>query len=420
MQKIKPNKKRVLILVSILVFLTIVGFFGISYYLKMVNGEAKYLVLKLNGDKEITLKYNSEYTDMGATASYRDEDMTQNIKTKNNLDLEHIGTYEYKYSVKYKKQKKEITRIIKVIDDVKPELELNGDETITYFVGSTYNELGAVASDEYDGDITDRIEIDANSVDTNTIGTYKVTYKVSDSSGNTETIERTVNVSKKATKGQTIPVLNYHFFYESWDEGCHENLCVSMDKFRQQMKYLKDNNYYTLTIDEFKKWMYGEIEVPEKSVLITIDDGAHGTSKINGNHLIPLLEEYQIHATLFLITGWWDISNYQSKYLDVESHTNNLHYEAKCGFRSKVNCVSYDELLSDLKKSIEVTKSTTAFCFPFYESSETSLKAVKDAGFKIAFVGGNRKASRSDNKYRIPRFPIHDDTSLESFIKKIS
>ena len=105
--------------------------------------------------------------------------------------------------------------------------------------------------------------------------------------------------------GQGIAVLNYHFFYDpSKGEKCNESICLDIAKFRQHLDYLKKNNYKVLTMKEFKQWMYGEIELPQKSVLITIDDGAMGTGKHNGNKLIPILEEYQMHATLFLITGW--------------------------------------------------------------------------------------------------------------------
>ena len=38
-----------------------------------------------------------------------------------------------------------------------------------------------------------------------------------------------------------------------------------------------------------------QISIPEKSVLITIDDGAKGTGKHNGHKLIPLLEEYKMY-----------------------------------------------------------------------------------------------------------------------------
>ena len=97
-----------------------------------------------------------------------------------------------------------------------------------------------------------------------------------------------------------------------------------------------------------------------------------------------------------------------------------MHTQEKCGsYRSKVNCIGYDDLLQDLNKSISITNSKEAFCFPFYESSDVSIKAVKDAGFKVAFVGGNRKASRSDNKYKIPRYIIYRGTTLEQFKKMV-
>ncbi len=219
---------------------------------------------------------------------------------------------------------------------------------------------------------------------------------------------------------QGIAVLNYHFFYDPATQECNETICLKVDMFRSHLQYLKDNGYKTLTMKEFVNWIYGRIELPEKSVLITVDDGAMGTGRHNGNHLATILNEYKMHATLFLITGWWDIENYRSPYLDIQSHTHDLHYEASCGHRSKVNCVSYDALLEDLRKSIDVVKDTNSFCFPFYDYTESSINAVKEAGFKIAFVGGRRKATRDDNKYKIPRYPIYDTTSMNSFIDMIS
>lgn len=238
-----------------------------------------------------------------------------------------------------------------------------------------------------------------------------------------EHVESVKKVNSSANGNQTgprIPVLNYHFFYdEAAREICNENICLDVGVFRQQLNYLRDNNYKTLTIEEYRAWLYNEIELPEKSVLITIDDGALGTGKHNGNKLIPILEEYNMHATLFLITGWWDINNYRSKNLDVESHTYDMHSTGPCG-KAQMICANYNELVSDLQKSISITGSTKAFCFPFYTFDEEAINAVRDAGFKMAFVGGNRKSSRSDNKYKIPRYPIHKNTTMDSFIRMVS
>ena len=62
-------------------------------------------------------------------------------------------------------------------------------------VDSADVELGATATDNYDGDLTASIVIDASAVDTAVVGSYVVTYDVTDSEGNAATqVIRTVNV----------------------------------------------------------------------------------------------------------------------------------------------------------------------------------------------------------------------------------
>lgn len=224
-----------------------------------------------------------------------------------------------------------------------------------------------------------------------------------------------VGPSSSSNSGGKVAVLNYHFFYdESAGEACNENICLDTKNFREQLDYLKNNGYKTLTIKEFKQWLYGELDVPSKSVLITVDDGAAGTGKHNGNKLIPIIEEYNMHATLFLIAGWWDINNYRSPNLDIQSHTFDMHNTGTCG-RPQVICASHDELLNDLNKSINIIGDKTSFCFPFYTFDQKSIEVVKEAGFAMSFVGGNRKASRSDDKYKVPRYPIYKNTTMQQF-----
>ena len=218
---------------------------------------------------------------------------------------------------------------------------------------------------------------------------------------------------------QSIAVLNYHFFYAPGQGGCNESICLSTDKFREHLQYLKDNNFKTLTMEEFKKWMYGEIEIPSKSVLITVDDGAMGTGKHNGNKLIPILEENKVPATLFLIAGWWDINNYKSDYLTIQSHTFDMHQYGTCG-KGQLVCANYEEAKTDLKKSLDIIGNNTSFCYPFYSYDDEAIQAIKDLGIKIAFAGGNRKATRNSNKYIIPRYPIQADITMDEFKKIVN
>lgn len=381
------------------------------------------LSISLIGDNEETLELNHVYNDKGATAIYGGMIVNKNISTENNIDITKLGSYEVKYNVKYKNKEESITRKINVVDTTAPSIVLNKGD-LTFYLDQQYEEHGAIAYDNYDGNLTSKIEIKDN-IDSTKAGKYQVTYSVTDSNGNIATETRNVTFKKRPTPPeQSIAVLNYHFFCDSRKgDKCNGSNYMDLKDFEAQLQYLNDNGFKTLTMEEFRAWMYREIQLPQKSVLITIDDGAAGTGKHNGNLLIPTLEKYKVHATLFLITGWWNINNYQSEYLDIASHTHDMHKEGKCSNAprgAQMLCSSYDEVLSDLRKSIDVTGKNTAFCFPFYTYNDSTINAVKEAGFKLAFIGGGEKARRSDDKYKIPRYHMYKTTSLNTFINYVN
>ncbi|WP_172675964.1 PKD domain-containing protein, partial [Croceitalea dokdonensis] len=81
-------------------------------------------------------------------------------------------------------------------DITSPIITLLGDNPLELIQGDSYNDPGATAEDDLDGDITANIVVGGDVVDTNTIATYTVTYDVSDIAGNPATqVARTVNVS---------------------------------------------------------------------------------------------------------------------------------------------------------------------------------------------------------------------------------
>ena len=402
-------------LVTMFIIVSIIYLYN-SVYLNNIND----IKINLNGEENIIINLNEDYTDDGINASFRDEDITSLVNTYSNLDNKTIGDYVIDYKVDYKGKNKAITRHIKVVDNVSPTITLKGKVSVILYLNDKYKESGAISTDNYDGDLSKNIEIDSN-VNTNIEGNYEVTYKVRDSSGNEASATRKVTVKKRPLVHRDgVAVLNYHFFYK--DKGCSSANCMEISKFEEQLKYLKENNYKALTMQEFVDYMYGNISVPEKSVLITIDDGALGTGAHNGNLLIPALEKYEMHATLFLITGWWKIENYQSPYLDIESHSYDMHTENYCSGVSrgaKMLCLSKEERLKDLELSISITGSNKAFCYPLYVYNNEIIENVKEAGFKLAFAGGNSKAKPSSNKYAIPRFKMTGNMSLDDFIYMI-
>jgi hypothetical protein len=162
-------------------------------------------VITLLGDATVTIEVGSDYTDAGATASDNyDGDITDDIVVVNPVDTDVVGTYTITYNVSDAAGNAavEVTRTVNVVDTTVPVITLLGDATVTIEVGSDYTDAGATASDNYDGDITDDIVV-VNPVDTDVVGTYTITYNVSDAAGNTATeVTRTVNVVDT-----TVPVI---------------------------------------------------------------------------------------------------------------------------------------------------------------------------------------------------------------------
>ena len=210
-----------------------------------------------------------------------------------------------------------------------------------------------------------------------------------------------------AEVAEKVPVLNYHFIYLE-GESCDEMICHPESQINEQFAYLSANKVFTLTTKELGQFISGEIRLPKKSILLTIDDGARAEK------FIPFLEKYKINATLFLVSSWYPKETFTSNYLELASHTHDMHTNGVCpmGQGGGIRCLSEDKIQADLKASRETLNNTEAFCYPFYEYNDYAIEQVKKAGFKLAFIGGNKMVTKDTNPYLIPRYVIYKNTGL--------
>jgi len=116
-------------------------------------------------------------------------------------------------------------------DTTPPVLTLNGSSTIDLTLGGTYTELGATATDNVDGDISANVVVGGDTVDFNTLGTYIITYNVSDAAGNAATeITRTVNVNEPSNGcSGGISIFPYNEGFEGSTGGWTQNSGDDLD-----------------------------------------------------------------------------------------------------------------------------------------------------------------------------------------------
>lgn len=113
--------------------------------------------IKINGSKNITVPYKTEYKEKGYTGYYLNKDVTNEVKVKNNINNNKIGNYKVTYILKKGPISHKIERNIKVIDNISPIINIKGDIIKNICPKDEYIEEGYNATDDYDGDITDKV-----------------------------------------------------------------------------------------------------------------------------------------------------------------------------------------------------------------------------------------------------------------------
>ena len=235
-----------------------------------------------------------------------------------------------------------------------------------------------------------------------------------------ETFENS-NTDLKHTN--SIATLVYHFVYDHENNeekqkclNMNSTICLSDSMFESHLKYIKDNNFYTATMRDVEMFVDGKIQLPEKTTVITIDDGYFVSASIK------MLEKYDLHATLFLIGIVGSPEDYKSNNLEIHSHTWDMHQGGKCsgGQGSEIKCLPKDVILEDLRKSRESLNNTTYFCWPFFEYNDYAIETLKEAGFTMAFIGGRRKITPGMNKMLLPRYGVINTTNVNDISRIIN
>ncbi|WP_299098055.1 immunoglobulin-like domain-containing protein [uncultured Winogradskyella sp.] len=162
-------------------------------------------VITLTGASTINLEVGDTYSELGATATDNiDGNLTSSIVITGTVNTNSAGTYTKYYNVSdaagnAATQRTRTIIVTEPADTTAPVITLTGASTINLEVGDAYNELGATATDNVDGNLTSSIVI-TGTVNTNSAGTYTKYYNVSDAAGNAATQRtRSIVVTEPST-----------------------------------------------------------------------------------------------------------------------------------------------------------------------------------------------------------------------------
>lgn len=287
---------------------------------------------ELKGKKTVEINYNEEYKEGGYSYKIFGKDFSKKVKVSNNINNKKIGTYQVKYTYKIGFMDMTIYRNVKVVDKIKPVIELTGEMTAMICPNSKYKEEGYKAYDEYDKDLTDKVVIEELE--------DKIKYSVKDSSDNIETIIREIkhedNKKPKINlKGNTTVYLplnsNYKESGYTVTDNCNPNLTDKV-KVTNNVDITKTGTYkikYEVSDDLGNKtektrivYVYDPSSFTSASgiIYLTFDDGPTGSGSTS--KILNILKEEGIKATFFVTSNGPD-NLIKREY--EEGHTVALH-----------------------------------------------------------------------------------------------
>lgn len=249
-----------------------------------------------------------------------------------------------------------------------------------------------------------------------------------------------------------VPVILYHDFIPA--NEIDENIefledVITPEEFENDLIWLKDHGYSTITTGALSEYLEGGTVLPDKPIILAIDDGKYGVYK----WAWPILMKYGMSGTLAVIGSiideatmmpeqrktekepyctWDEIKEmYDSGSMEIISHTQNMHEFHHDG-RQGANCAQ-DETAEQflpfaksdaraiLDKIEQITGSEiSSLAYPYSIRSNESDKAWRAVGYKFLLCGNNDDVHKSKWNPMIHEYGLNPYSSLIRRISRIS
>jgi peptidoglycan/xylan/chitin deacetylase (PgdA/CDA1 family) len=244
-----------------------------------------------------------------------------------------------------------------------------------------------------------------------------------------------------------VPILMYHQFDE--DPSNSSSTTVTPETFKEQMSYLKEAGYETITTEDLFLFLTRGSALPPKPLLITIDDGYLS----NYTYAYPILKELNMKATIFAIVSYrentdnllyphfnWEQAKemVDSGIIDIQSHSYACHFQ----FMDRGGCFvpgtkqlndenysQYEEriykdfLMARVLLEEKLGNKVISMAFPYGYHDGAVKKAATESGYDLLFTIREDVVYPGDNPLQLPRInvPGHfTGADIEARIRKLS
>lgn len=233
-----------------------------------------------------------------------------------------------------------------------------------------------------------------------------------------------VNESGKVQGASAVvPVLMYHYIRHNPNpnDKVGFNLSVTPESFASQMDYLVSHGYHTISLDELGAVLLNHAGLPDKPVVITLDDGYRDSYTA----AYPVLKSRGLKAVNFIITGFvggplyltWDQIKEMSRNFTFSFGSHTVTHRS-------LPSISGKRLQSELKDSKEELMKRLGvpinwIAYPYGDVNTFVSSTTRQAGYTGAFGTNFGTFQSSDVMFTLPRVRIGGGDSVASFAQKL-
>lgn len=226
---------------------------------------------------------------------------------------------------------------------------------------------------------------------------------------------------------QQVPILCYHQFTR--DKKGRSKMVVPEHEFREQMKYLYTNGYTVIPLADVGQFIRGNKELPDKAVVITIDDGYRSYMEI----ALPILSEYNFPSTMFvypefvgagIALKWRDVvALNEHPLVDIQSHSKT-HDSLSRRPLGESDEDYYKRLTSELVHAEQIITKRTGnqinqFAYPYGNSSLKLVDMLKENEYDLAVTVERGSNPAFSAPYLLNRTMIYGGDNMRIFKRSI-
>ena len=219
-----------------------------------------------------------------------------------------------------------------------------------------------------------------------------------------------------------VPILMYHYIrdYKDQSDLIGIDLSVSPQIFDQQMTYLTQNNYQTITPSQMIDGFSGNFKIQnsKKPIIITFDDGYDDAY----TNAFPILLKHNFNAVFYIISGQIGQNERMNREQIIDLDKKGMIIGSHTVSHPSLTELSNDILvqqLSNSKSNLEqlISHQIVDFCYPAGKYNDNVVSFLKTVGYKTAVTTESDVANLNSDNYKLPRIRVKSSTNFANILK---